>query len=119
MATAQKPATTTAPKYDGRTIRMGGTEYIIPAITLAHLKKHRATIVAIGNPKDGNPLEKMADALPVITDAFKRNYPDMDADAISDLIDMGNFPHVWMAVLGLDEEQSKKALANPQVKPGE
>lgn len=85
---------------DGVTVRMGGRDWVVPALTLGQLRKLGPRIDQIsagpGAAMDG---EAIAALVQIVAAALSRNYPDITAEQVEDLLDLGNSQAVLKAVL--------------------
>ena len=96
---------------EGATINMGGKDWIVPPLNLKGVKTLGPKLDAM------NAATSRYELLPIIAEialaALQRNYPDLTADQVEDLIDMGNSQRVVEAVLG--QSGLKKAGEAPAV----
>ncbi|HEY3910377.1 MAG TPA: hypothetical protein VGM07_10840 [Stellaceae bacterium] len=83
----------------GMMIAMGGQQWTIPPLTLGQLRRlmpkiHQLTEIGaqMGEAQIGVLVE-------IVTAALQRNYPEMTADAVETLLDLGNAGTVLSAVL--------------------
>jgi hypothetical protein len=87
---------------EGVEIKMGDRTYTVPPLNFRQLKKYSADLARFSTiTNGGNPYDGMTLAVPVITAAIQRNYPDVTEDEVSDMIDMGNYRRVLEAVMGV------------------
>ena len=90
---------------EGTKINLNGQEYIVPALNFRQLKEFDKDIRAMQNLGDsGDPMRELVLLVPVITAALKRNYPELDEEKVTDLLDLGNYKNVFEAVLGVTPE---------------
>lgn len=84
---------------DGAKIKMGGVEYIVPAL---NLKRLRALSPKIDNLQAGRgtPDEQMDATVEIIHAALSRNYPSLSIETVEDGVDLSNVQSILMAVLG-------------------
>ena len=86
---------------DGIAVKMGGKEYIVPPLTFKQLQKLEPSIALISSLK-GAPTGKQYDAvISIVQTALSRNYPDLNAEAVSGLLDLGNMRSVIQAIMGV------------------
>lgn len=87
---------------DGKAINLGGTEYIVPPLSLGHVRRLQKDIERI-NQLDARSLDDDAvdTMLKIILTGVSRNYPEMTKEQLEDLIDLGNMREVTQAVLGV------------------
>src|SRR5208282_49465 len=85
--------------FEGEAVRLGGVEYILPSLSVNQAKKHWEKIRGLN---DGvtldNVMDKHLDAVKVIHAALSRNYPDMTAEEVGDLVDLNNMRKLLMIV---------------------
>lgn len=90
---------------EGTKINLGGTDYIVPALNFRQLKQFDVQIRGIQRlGESSDPMKELDTLVPVITAALQRNYPDLTADAVTELLDLGNYKSVFEAVLGVTPE---------------
>ncbi len=81
----------------GVTIQMGGNDWLVPPLTLGHLRRLDPSIKALTS----GDVEKVLSAIcTIVAAALSRNYPEMTEQRVEDLIDLGNRDAVVAAVLG-------------------
>lgn len=87
-------------KIEGVTVKMNGTDRIIPPLNFKALKAMRAEIETLTNI-DGAPSDtQMATVVKVVKAALIRNYPNITDEEVEDGIDMGNLQAVLHATMG-------------------
>jgi hypothetical protein len=97
----------------GIPIEMGGSEWIVPPLTVRQVRDLKPERDQVGQEGISDE-ELMPVACRIVLAALQRNYPDVTADRLDDLIDMGNFREVLLAVLtgsGLKPAVSGEAAA--------
>lgn len=94
---------------DGVEIKMGGTAYIVPPLTFKQIRNLESTLASFGNIDDSISGEQMNQLIKVAHMALSRNYPDLTAEELEDLIDLGNAASIMHAVMGASG--LKKAVA--------
>lgn len=92
----------------GVTLSMGGRDWVVPPLTIGQLRRLGPQLAAITHG-DGDlfNLDTVDALVAIVTAAMQRNYPDLDTDAVADLLDMGNAGSALSAVLtgsGLQRE---------------
>lgn len=103
--------------FHGKKINIGGTEYIVPPLTLGQLRtgitenleKHDKLI------GEGKLFEALSLRGEIIALAMQRNYPELSTENVLELLDTQNVNSVWMFILGmsgLGEEEAPAAGAN-------
>jgi hypothetical protein len=86
----------------GIKIQMGGVEYMVPPLTLGQLRRLDPKIKSMRNvSSDGRVITaEQIDAIgEIVSTALSRNYPDMTAEKVLDLIDVANVSEVFYAVM--------------------
>jgi hypothetical protein len=89
---------------EGVWVQLGGKAYLIPALSLNGMRKHRGRLAMLQNGRsaDEEMTDDYIDAVAQITfDAAKRNYPELAQEVVEDGIDMRNFGEVILAVMGV------------------
>jgi hypothetical protein len=98
---------------DGVPIRMGGKDFTVPPLNFKLVRSLRAKLVEISFIKS-TPTDAQIDIIvDVVLSALKRNYPDMKAADLDDLLDLGNTSQVLRAIMGAAgfEENAEKLTA--------
>jgi hypothetical protein len=99
----------TEPRYEGVALRMGGREWIVPALNLRQLKRlaPRFALLAGAHPRSGGKgvgagmTEEQIEALIEISHAaLSRNYPTLTQEQVSELVDLGNAAPLMRAIVG-------------------
>lgn len=84
----------------GVIIEMGGTDYTVPPLNFAAVKKVAAKLPSLKDMKGGLPDNEQIDTMvEIIHLAMKRNYPEITADELIELLDMGNVMRVIEAIM--------------------
>jgi hypothetical protein len=83
----------------GVELEMGGKTWIVPPLTLGQLRRLGAKVEVMSADKSMLDPEVVDAVVAVVTAALKRNYPAIDEDQVADMLDMGNAPSVFVAVL--------------------
>lgn len=96
------------PRFRGKTIDLGGTDYVIPPLSFRQvqdLSENISRITALqqrvleGEAGAGNEVfELMAN---IVFAAMSRNYPLLSKVELWDLLDMGNIREVFACVMGV------------------
>jgi hypothetical protein len=83
----------------GVAVAMGGQDWLVPPLTLGQLRRLMPKVrqlteigVSMGEAQIGVLVE-------IVATALQRNYPDMTADKVENLLDLGNASVVLNAVL--------------------
>lgn len=81
----------------GKEMQLGGKDFILPPLNAAAVKQYRDQISAVfvGQLPDIELVSKLAYA------ALKRNYPEITAEQVDDMIDYGNMLDVWENLMNL------------------
>jgi hypothetical protein len=87
-------------KYRGITISMGGQDWIVPSLSVKQFRENYQTLVEGREVTDDKVLEIMDKCMPILVQAFQRNYPGMTVAELEDLVDLMNFREVMMAISG-------------------
>lgn len=99
-------------KFPGIVKTIGGTEYIIPPISLRTLQIMQSEIEQINQSvMDAKSIDT---AITVIHSALKRNYPQITLDEVGDLVDVGSMFDLFevvMDVSGLKRKAIEEAKA--------
>jgi hypothetical protein len=88
--------------YPGKKFRIGETEYTVPALALGQLRNGGLELIKKSDElaQAGKPFEAIAMRGQIVAMAVKRNYPDVDAEALMDSLDLDNMNSLWLHVLG-------------------
>jgi hypothetical protein len=81
----------------GVKIAMGGHEWMVPPLTLGQLRRLQPKL---NDLTSADSLRIMDAVCEIVATALSRNYPDMNAEKVADLIDLGNRDQVVKAVMG-------------------
>jgi hypothetical protein len=85
--------------FDGVKVRIGRQDYIVPALTLRQVRKHRGTLQRLNELAGRDPSEDELDAVvELVHAAVARNYPDITTDALYDGLDFRNLRQVLQAI---------------------
>ena len=85
--------------HEGTTVKMGGRDFILPPLTLKALRRLGPTIANLSDLA-GVPTPEQVDAMVELVHASAvRNYPELTMDDLLDLLDLGNLPEVFPAVM--------------------
>lgn len=89
---------------EGKTIRMGGKDWIVPPLNFRALKRFQKEIGSL-NLAELAQSEKVEE---IVLAALNRNYPELTLDQLQDMLDMGNVVEVTMAVMGVSGLEARK-----------
>lgn len=93
---------------EGATIKLAGTEYVVPPLNLSSIKRLKADLLKVNS---GEANEDAMDSIArIVHAALVRNYPDMTIEQVEEKLDLQNFPQVLAAVMG-NSGFVKKAIA--------
>jgi hypothetical protein len=98
---------------DGAKIKMGGKDWVVPALSFKQLKRLLPRLNKIGGG-DLSP-DNMGDMAEVVHAALSRNYPELTLDEVEDMLDMRCAQFVFMAVIG---QSGLEARPEGEAKPG-
>lgn len=99
-------------KHAGITVNIGGTDYVVPPLTLGAIKRLMPKIEAMATSlaADGKMRpESMDSIVEVVHAALLRNYPDMTLQELEDMLDVKNIADIMQAVLGVSGLERKAA----------
>ena len=106
----------------GVMVAMGGRDWTVPPLTLGQLRRLMPKVrqlTDIGAQMDETQIGVLVE---IVAAALQRNYPDMMAETVENLLDLGNAGAVLHAVLtgsGLrPREQTPGEAAAPEPSPG-
>ena len=87
--------------FPGVEIEIAGRKWVVPPLTLGQIRRLAPTL-AIFNARDEPGLDAdmiFGAIVKIVTAALRRNYPDLTEDLVEEMLDMGNAPQVFLAVL--------------------
>lgn len=92
--------------HEGVTVNMNGQEWVIPPLTLKHLKALSSDLDRVSgfgnNPvPSGMSSEVIESIMAIVYAALSRNYPDLKLEALGEMLDLGNMARVMNAVMGV------------------
>ena len=108
------------PKFDGTKLVLGGREFILPPLNMRLVKKFNddlEKLFKIGTRlATTEELEKMTD---IILASLQRNYPDLQAEELDDLLDIDTLPSAFMALVKVNRmtKEAKTEGATDQPSP--
>lgn len=92
------------PMVDGVAVRMGGEEFIIPALNFQVWQELDETINEV--QKSFGKMGELSEARPkiilVVSRAMRINYPDISDEQVKELLDLRNMMIAWCAAIGVD-----------------
>ncbi len=76
----------------GVAVNLGGVDYIIAPLNLRQAEELEPIISGLVQAPEGETVAAaIKRGLPIILASLQRNYPDITAEQLADLIDLGNF----------------------------
>jgi hypothetical protein len=83
----------------GISVEMAGQTFVVPPLTFRQIRELQPVIQKVATI-DGVPTsEHVTGIAEIVRAALGRNYPELTTEAVEDLLDMGNFNAVLLAVL--------------------
>lgn len=83
----------------GVTVAMGGQDWQVPPLTLGQLRRLMPKVRELTEIGAAMGETQIAVLIEIVTAALQRNYPDLTADKVENLLDLGNAGAVLNAVL--------------------
>lgn len=103
--------------HDGVKINLGGREFVMPPLTLKHLRLHGPIITGLQAMTDVPDAEQCDGILTLLTAALSRNYPDLTREDLEDLVDVVNLKPAFLAMVGQSGMTQVKAGEVGEVTP--
>jgi hypothetical protein len=103
--------------HEGTKVTMGGRDFILPPLTLKALRLLGPKIKVLGQINDVPTEEQVGAMVEVVHASTVRNYPDMTPEDLEDLLDLGNLPTVFQAIMsssGLKQGVPGEAVGAPR-----
>jgi hypothetical protein len=112
-----------APQFEGELHRLGDKDFIVPPLNWRRIRELLPVLqkIRIGQPGLEITGEMLDDYLTVILSALNRNYPDMTLDELEDLLDLGNAPRLFLAIMGMSgliQGEPGPGIADPSIGGG-
>ena len=89
--------TTTTPRHEGVAIQLAGQEWIVPPLSFGQLKRllprFQTMQTGVLTP------EWIETSVEIVLAALSRNYPDLQAEAVEEMIDMNNYAAILNTIL--------------------
>jgi hypothetical protein len=101
----------------GTVVMMGGTEWTIPPLTLGQLRRLTPKVRDLQTIGATMTEEEIGLLIDIVTAALQRNYPEITAERVGDLLDLGNAFEVWQAVLAASRLRPREGEAPAVAKP--
>ena len=94
---------------DGKPIKIGEKEYVVPALSFAQVRKSRNLLDKIGKiPEEQELTEEHLDMMREITHmGLQRNYPDITKEELEEILDLDNIYDVMEAITGASNLKEK------------
>lgn len=83
----------------GVTIEMGGREWTVPPLTLGQLRRLMPKITALAEIGAAIGETEIGMLIDIVAAALNRNYPEVTAEMLGEMLDLGNAGRVLNAVL--------------------
>lgn len=83
-------------KIKGKTVNLGGTDYVIPPLNLRALEQFQEQLAGFNGAVSAQNMSLVAD---IALAALHRNYPELTRDEVAEVIDLGNMAEVMEAVM--------------------
>jgi hypothetical protein len=81
-----------AVNFFGVELDIAGKKYVVPALSLGHLKQYKEEIARMRTTdEEADPYEIMVTAIPVIHAAMSRNYPLLEVAEVERVVDIYNY----------------------------
>lgn len=97
----------------GISVNLGGTDYTVPPLNLRLFFAHEKDIETLTHPAASGTVEYTKAAVTVLHECLKRNYPDMDRDALLDAVDYPQLPGLIAAIFGQSGFVNRPLEPNP------
>lgn len=98
----------------GITVTMGGRDWTVPPLTLGQLRLLMPKVRQLSEIGAQMGETQIAVLVEIVAAALQRNYPDVTAETVEDLLDLGNAGPVLNAVL---TGSGLRSRARPSGKP--
>ena len=106
-------------RYDGVALRLGGRDWIVPPLNFRQLKALAPVFARVGAIDARLGEKEIDDIVRLVHAALSRNYPDLTADDVAELIDLGNAASVVRAVAGVSGLAASGPPREGNAPPGE
>ncbi len=91
-------------KFEGVKVKLGDTEYVVPALPLGALKKLRSQFELIASMDTTNRVvtdEQVDAVIAIVHKAISRNYPSVKVEELEELIDFRNMESLLAAIMSV------------------
>ena len=93
-------------KYEGRPVKIGGREFVLPSLSVRQAEKWWPTLLELD--QTGATVEEMkqamskkfSDIVGIVRDALSRNYPDVTEEWLKEEVSIGQIRELTLAVMG-------------------
>jgi len=105
----------------GVAVAMGGQDWLIPPLTLGQLRRLMPKVRQLTEIGASMGEAQVGVLVEIVAAALQRNYPDVTAEMVENLLDLGNAISVLNAVLtgsGLKERESHLGEGSAVAIPG-
>jgi hypothetical protein len=106
----------------GVTIAMGGQDWLVPPLTLGQLRRLMPKVRQLTEIGASMGETQISVLVEIVAAALQRNYPEVTADTVENLLDLGNASAVLNAVLtgsGLKPRDDRLGeVSAPGARPG-
>ncbi len=106
-------------RYDGVALRLGGRDWVVPPLNFRQLKALAPVLERVGAIGARLGDKEIDDVVGLVHAALSRNYPDLAAEDVAELIDLGNAARVVRAVAGVSGLVAVGPEAQGDASPGE
>jgi hypothetical protein len=83
----------------GVKVSMGGKEFEVPPLTLGQLRRLMPKVRLLTEIDTSMGEEQIGILIELVTAALNRNYPDITAEQVENLLDLGNAQEVMSSIL--------------------
>jgi len=102
----------------GVTIMMGGREWTVPPLTLGQLRRLMPKVRQLSDIGAQMGEVQIGVLVEIVATALQRNYPDITAESVESLLDLGNAGSVLNAVLTGSGLKLRARSSGEAVAPG-
>jgi len=102
----------------GVAVMMGGREWTVPPLTLGQLRRLMPKVRELSEIGAQMGETQIGVLVEIVAAALQRNYPDITAETVENLLDLGNAGRVLNAVLTGSGLKSRVPLPGEAVAPG-
>jgi hypothetical protein len=85
---------------DGTTVKMGGRDWVVPALSLGQIRRLATKIEGLATISNMLTGDQVSNVCEIVHAALSRNYPDLTLEQVEDMVDMGNMRQVIQTVMG-------------------